>query len=35
MVYFQIKKSPFGKNLEGLGMENLGIFYGYLDYVYI
>jgi hypothetical protein len=32
MVYFQTKKSQFGQILEGLTMENVGIFYGHLEY---
>jgi hypothetical protein len=33
MVSFQTKKSQFGKILEGLAMENLGIFYDHLVYL--
>jgi hypothetical protein len=29
---FSYKKSPFGYILEGLGMENVGIFYYHLEY---
>jgi hypothetical protein len=29
---FSDKKSQFGKILEGLRMENVGIFYGHLEY---
>jgi hypothetical protein len=32
MVCFQNQKSQFGKMLEGLGMERVGIFYGQLDH---
>jgi hypothetical protein len=32
MVYFQKQKSQFGQILEGLGFENVGIFYGPLEY---
>jgi hypothetical protein len=30
MVYFQTKNPNFGKNLEGLGMENVVTFYDHL-----
>jgi hypothetical protein len=33
MAYFHTKKSQFGYMLEGLEMENVGIFYGHLKYV--
>jgi hypothetical protein len=29
---FSNKKSQFGYNLEGLGMVNVGILYGHLEY---
>jgi hypothetical protein len=29
---FSNQKSQLGKILEGLGMENAGIFYGHLEY---
>jgi hypothetical protein len=32
MVFFSNQKSQLGKILEGLGMENAGIFYGHLEY---
>jgi hypothetical protein len=32
MVCFQTKKSQFGQNWEGLRLENVYIFYGYLEY---
>jgi hypothetical protein len=32
MVYFQTKRSQFGKILEGLAMVDVGIFYGHLVY---
>jgi hypothetical protein len=32
MVYFQTKNPNLGKNLEGLGMENVVIFYDHLEY---
>jgi hypothetical protein len=32
MVYFPTKKSQFGKLLEGLAMEDSGIFCGHLVY---
>jgi hypothetical protein len=33
MVHFQTKNLPkFGKNLEGLSMKNVDIFYGHLVY---
>jgi hypothetical protein len=32
MVYFQTKKSHFWSILEGLGIENVGIFYDHLEY---
>jgi hypothetical protein len=30
---FSNQKSQFGSILEGLGMENVGIFYGHLEYI--
>jgi hypothetical protein len=33
MVYFHTKKSQFGHILEGLGMENVGIFYDHLHVI--
>jgi hypothetical protein len=32
MVIFSNQKSQFGYILEGLEMENVGIFYGHLEY---
>jgi hypothetical protein len=32
MVYFQTKKNKFGQILEGLAMEDVGIFYVHLVY---
>jgi hypothetical protein len=32
MVYFQTINSQFGEILEGLGLENVDIFYGHLEY---
>jgi hypothetical protein len=32
MAHFQTKKSKFGKTLEGLAMEDVGILYGRLVY---
>jgi hypothetical protein len=32
MVYFQTESPTWGKNLEGLGMENVVIFYDHWDY---
>jgi hypothetical protein len=32
MVYFQTKKSKFGYILEGLAMEDVGVFYGHSVY---
>jgi hypothetical protein len=32
MVCFQTKNPNFGKNLEGLGMENVVLFYDHLEY---
>jgi hypothetical protein len=32
MVYFNNKNSQFGYILEGLGMENVGIYYDHLEY---
>jgi hypothetical protein len=29
---FSNQKSRFGKNFEGLGMENVGMFYDHLEY---
>jgi hypothetical protein len=31
---FSKQKSQFGSILEGLGMENVGIYYGHLGYMY-
>jgi hypothetical protein len=33
MVYFHTKKSKFGYIYEGLGMENVGECFGYLEYI--
>jgi hypothetical protein len=33
MVYFQTKNPNLGKFLEGLRMENVGIFYGRMEYL--
>jgi hypothetical protein len=30
---FSDQKSPFGRILEGPGMENVGIFYGHFEYL--
>jgi hypothetical protein len=32
MVYIHTKYSQFGLILEGLGMENVEVFYGHLEY---
>jgi hypothetical protein len=32
MAYFQTKNPHLGKFWEGLGMENVGIFYDHLEY---
>jgi hypothetical protein len=32
MVYFK-HNIPIWVNLEGLGMENVGMFYGHLEYI--
>jgi hypothetical protein len=32
MVCFQTKNHNFGKNLEGLGMKNVVLFYDHLEY---
>jgi hypothetical protein len=32
MVYFLTKNTNFGKNLEGLGLENVFVSYGHLEY---
>jgi hypothetical protein len=32
MVYFSDQKSQFGLILEGLGVENIGIFYDHMEY---
>jgi hypothetical protein len=32
MVYFQTKERDFGCILEGLAMEDVGVFYGHLVY---
>jgi hypothetical protein len=32
MLYFRNQKSQFGKILEGLRIEKVGIFYGHLEY---
>jgi hypothetical protein len=32
MAYFQTKNNSFGTFLEGLAMEDVGIFYGHLIY---
>jgi hypothetical protein len=29
---FSFQKSQFGFNIEGLGMENVGIFYDHFEY---
>jgi hypothetical protein len=34
MVYFHTKTPNLGKNLVGLGMENVAIFYDHLEYFY-
>jgi hypothetical protein len=33
MVYFETKKISNWVNLEGLEMKNVGLFYGYLEYI--
>jgi hypothetical protein len=32
MVYFQAKNLTLGKFLEGIGVENVYIFYGHMEY---